>query len=161
MDARLETAIRNIVDIFMEYADDEGKKNQLSQEELKKLLDSEIKSEEFKVRDSAHSLYMMLFLKYMLLFIRRSGVLLFNSTIVFSRKKSIQLTSRRPLSCWIKTTMAWSTSASSVGVCLCSLNATSTRRQAGVARKARAKGKMMKQRTKEDGLQSLKMFVAP
>nr|XP_033496388.1 S100 calcium binding protein W [Epinephelus lanceolatus] len=48
MDARLETAIRNIVDIFTEYADDVGKKNQLSQEELKKLLDSEIKSEEFK-----------------------------------------------------------------------------------------------------------------
>ncbi|XP_042345389.1 protein S100-A5-like [Plectropomus leopardus] len=49
MEARLESVIRNIVDIFTEYAaGDEGKKSQLSQEELKTLLEKEIQSKEFK-----------------------------------------------------------------------------------------------------------------
>ncbi|XP_053183311.1 protein S100-A6-like [Scomber japonicus] len=46
--ARLEQVIINIVDIFMEYADDEGKKRQLNKEELKKLFEKEIQSDEFK-----------------------------------------------------------------------------------------------------------------
>ena len=54
--ARLEQAIATIVDLFMEYSGEEGKKRQLNKEELKKLLQEEIKSPEFKVR---HSVYMI------------------------------------------------------------------------------------------------------
>ncbi|XP_029308488.1 protein S100-G-like [Cottoperca gobio] len=46
--ARLEQVIINIVDIFLEYADDEGKKSQLNIEELKKVLEQEIQSPELK-----------------------------------------------------------------------------------------------------------------
>ncbi|XP_008278904.1 protein S100-G-like [Stegastes partitus] len=48
--ARLDSVITNIVDIFMEYADEEGKgkKHQLSKDELKMLLDQEIQSPELK-----------------------------------------------------------------------------------------------------------------
>ncbi|XP_053182953.1 protein S100-A6-like [Scomber japonicus] len=46
--ARLEQVIINIVDIFMEYADDEGKKRKLNKEELKNLLQKEIQSDELK-----------------------------------------------------------------------------------------------------------------
>lgn len=53
--ARLEQAIRNIVDMFVEYADGDGN---LNKEEFKKLLEKEIENPEIKVRNSAHSLYM-------------------------------------------------------------------------------------------------------
>lgn len=49
--ARLDQVITNIVDIFLEYADDEGKKPQLNKDELKKVLEQEIQSPELKVRN--------------------------------------------------------------------------------------------------------------
>ena len=55
--ARLEQVIINIVDIFMEYADDGGKKRQLNKEELKKLFEKELQSDEFKVRNSIPDMY--------------------------------------------------------------------------------------------------------
>lgn len=48
--ARLDQVITNIVDIFMEYADDGGKKRQLNKEELKKLFEQEIQSPDLKVK---------------------------------------------------------------------------------------------------------------
>lgn len=49
--ARLDQVITNIVDIFLDYADDEGKKKTLNKEELKKVLEKEIQTPELKVRD--------------------------------------------------------------------------------------------------------------
>ncbi|XP_069551600.1 protein S100-P-like [Brachyistius frenatus] len=46
--ARLDQVITNIVDIFLEYADDEGKKCKLNKDELKKVLEQEIQSPELK-----------------------------------------------------------------------------------------------------------------
>ncbi|XP_062254509.1 protein S100-G-like [Platichthys flesus] len=46
--ARLDHVITNIVDIFQEYAENEGKKNKLNKEELKKVLQQEIQSPELK-----------------------------------------------------------------------------------------------------------------
>uniref|UniRef100_UPI0037E967FA S100 calcium binding protein W n=1 Tax=Semicossyphus pulcher TaxID=241346 RepID=UPI0037E967FA len=46
--ARLDQVITNIVEVFMEYADDEGRKRQLSKEELKLVLEKEIQSPELK-----------------------------------------------------------------------------------------------------------------
>lgn len=51
--ARLERIITDIVDIFMEYADDEGKKRKLSKDELKNVLEKEIQSPELKDKISA------------------------------------------------------------------------------------------------------------
>ncbi|XP_019965829.1 protein S100-G-like [Paralichthys olivaceus] len=52
--ARLDQVITNIVDIFLEYADnDEGKKPQLNKEELKKVLQQEIQSPELKGKVNA------------------------------------------------------------------------------------------------------------
>ncbi|KAF1387957.1 S100 calcium binding protein W [Sander lucioperca] len=51
--ARLEQVITNIVDIFLEYADDDGKKHQLNTEELKKVLEKEIQSPELKDKINA------------------------------------------------------------------------------------------------------------
>lgn len=48
---RLEEAINNIVEVFLEYAGDDPKKPKLCQEELKNLLDNEIKSPEIRVRE--------------------------------------------------------------------------------------------------------------
>ncbi|XP_058504669.1 S100 calcium binding protein W [Solea solea] len=45
---RLEQAIINIVDVFLEYAADDGKKRQLNKDELKKLLEREIQNPELK-----------------------------------------------------------------------------------------------------------------
>lgn len=56
--ARLEQIITNIVDIFLEYADDEGKKKQLNMSELKKMLEQEIQSPELKVNKATHPGYM-------------------------------------------------------------------------------------------------------
>lgn len=53
--ARLDQVITNIVDIFLEYADDEGKKHQLNKEELKKVLEKEIQSPELKVSNTTSS----------------------------------------------------------------------------------------------------------
>lgn len=50
--ARLDQVITNIVDIFMDYADAEGKTCQLNKEELKKLFETEIQSPELKVGTS-------------------------------------------------------------------------------------------------------------
>lgn len=50
--ARLDQVIPNIVDIFMQYADDgEGKKCQLNKEELQKMLEEQIQSPELKVNN--------------------------------------------------------------------------------------------------------------
>ncbi|CAJ1062305.1 S100 calcium binding protein W [Xyrichtys novacula] len=46
--ARLEQIITNIVDIFLEYSQGEGKKGQLNKDELKKMLEEEIQSPELK-----------------------------------------------------------------------------------------------------------------
>ncbi|XP_006804944.1 S100 calcium binding protein W [Neolamprologus brichardi] len=47
--ARLDQVIPNIVDIFMQYADDgEGKKCQLNKVELQKMLEEQIQSPELK-----------------------------------------------------------------------------------------------------------------
>uniref|UniRef100_A0A3Q2PYM4 Protein S100-G n=1 Tax=Fundulus heteroclitus TaxID=8078 RepID=A0A3Q2PYM4_FUNHE len=51
--ARLDQVITNIVDIFVEYADDGGKKRQLNKEELKKLFEQEIQSPDLKDTISA------------------------------------------------------------------------------------------------------------
>ncbi|MEQ2182791.1 hypothetical protein GOODEAATRI_025885 [Goodea atripinnis] len=51
--ARLDHVITNIVDIFMDYADDGGKKRQLNKEELKKLFEQEIQSPDLKDTISA------------------------------------------------------------------------------------------------------------
>lgn len=59
---RLEQAITNIVDVFMEYAADEtddettkSQKSKLNLQELKTLLETEIKSPDFQVREVKHS----------------------------------------------------------------------------------------------------------
>ncbi|XP_034731008.1 S100 calcium binding protein W [Etheostoma cragini] len=46
--ARLDQVITNIVDIFLQYSADDGKKHQLNKEELKKVLEKEIQSPELK-----------------------------------------------------------------------------------------------------------------
>ncbi|XP_060936467.1 protein S100-G-like [Limanda limanda] len=46
--ARLDSVITNIVDIFLEYGEDEGKKRKLNLEQLKKVLQQEIQSPELK-----------------------------------------------------------------------------------------------------------------
>ncbi|KAM9353688.1 protein S100-B-like [Symphorus nematophorus] len=46
--ARLEQAIVSIVDLFLEYSREEGKKRQLNKEELRKLLTEQIESSELK-----------------------------------------------------------------------------------------------------------------
>lgn len=51
---RLEEAIQNIVEVFLEYAGDDPKKPKLCQEELKNMLENEIKSPEIRVRDTGH-----------------------------------------------------------------------------------------------------------
>ncbi|XP_030014193.1 S100 calcium binding protein W [Sphaeramia orbicularis] len=51
--ARLDSAIISIVEVFMEYADDEGKKGQLNKEELKRVLEKEIQNPELKDKISA------------------------------------------------------------------------------------------------------------
>ncbi|KAK9513835.1 hypothetical protein VZT92_027338 [Zoarces viviparus] len=52
--ARLDQVITNIVDVFLEYADDEGKKKKLlNKEELKKVLEQEIQSPELKDKINA------------------------------------------------------------------------------------------------------------
>ncbi|XP_029308492.1 repetin-like [Cottoperca gobio] len=48
--ARLEKVIKDIVDMFVEYADDEGK---LSKEELMKMLEKEIECTEMKEKMKA------------------------------------------------------------------------------------------------------------
>lgn len=53
--ARLDQVITNIVDVFLEYSDDEGKKRQLNKEELKKVLEQEIQSPELKVSLCDHA----------------------------------------------------------------------------------------------------------
>lgn len=58
--ARLEQVITNIVDIFLEYADDDDKKvKQLNKDELKRVLEKEIQHPELRVRDPKISVYMM------------------------------------------------------------------------------------------------------
>lgn len=61
----------------------------------------------------------------------------------------MQMTLRKPWRCWIKTTMARSTSESFVGVCVFCPNAITTRRQARVARKAKAKNMKVNKKTEE------------
>lgn len=47
--ARLEAVITNMVDIFMEYADDEGHNRKLCKNELQAMLQKEIESPDLKV----------------------------------------------------------------------------------------------------------------
>lgn len=47
--ARLEAVITNMVDIFMEYADDQGHSGKLCKEELQAMLQKEIESPDLKV----------------------------------------------------------------------------------------------------------------
>lgn len=47
--ARLEAVITNMVDIFMEYADDQGHNRKLCKDELQAMLQKEIKSPDLKV----------------------------------------------------------------------------------------------------------------
>ncbi|KAM4580739.1 S100 calcium binding protein W [Odontesthes bonariensis] len=54
--ARLDQVITNIVDIFMEYTDDGGKKRQLNKDELKKLLEQEMQSSELKGNINANDI---------------------------------------------------------------------------------------------------------
>lgn len=56
----------------------------------------------------------------------------------------MRMTLRRPLECWIKTMMARSTSESFVGVYVSWPDPTTRRRQAKVAREAKAKKKVNK-----------------
>ncbi|XP_074538706.1 S100 calcium binding protein W [Halichoeres trimaculatus] len=51
--ARLDQVIKNMVDIFMEYADDGGKKRQLNKEELQNMFEKEIQCPELKDTISA------------------------------------------------------------------------------------------------------------
>ncbi|KAM9353342.1 protein S100-A6-like [Symphorus nematophorus] len=51
--ARLDQVITNIVDIFLEYAEDEGRKRQLNKDEFKKVLEQEIQSPELKDKINA------------------------------------------------------------------------------------------------------------
>ncbi|XP_042280897.1 S100 calcium binding protein W [Thunnus thynnus] len=54
--ARLEQVITNIVDIFLEYADDEGKKRKLNKDEFKMVLEKEIQSAELKGKINANDI---------------------------------------------------------------------------------------------------------
>lgn len=47
--ARLEAVITNMVDIFMEYADDQGHNRKLCKQELQAMLQKEIESPDLKV----------------------------------------------------------------------------------------------------------------
>lgn len=47
--ARLEAVITNMVDIFMEYADDQGHDRKLCKDELQAMLQKEIESPDLKV----------------------------------------------------------------------------------------------------------------
>lgn len=47
--ARLEKVITNMVDIFIEYADDQGHKRKLCKDELQAMLQKEIESADLKV----------------------------------------------------------------------------------------------------------------
>ncbi|TMS10401.1 Filaggrin-2 [Larimichthys crocea] len=55
--ARLEQVITNIVDIFLEYADDDDKKvKQLNKDELKRVLEKEIQHPELRDKISANDI---------------------------------------------------------------------------------------------------------
>ena len=54
--ARLQAAIKNLVEVYVEYSDGDGK---LSKEQLQKIMDKEIDCPEAKVRDSTCSSYLM------------------------------------------------------------------------------------------------------
>ncbi|KAM3614532.1 uncharacterized protein V6R79_015806 [Siganus canaliculatus] len=54
--ARLEQVIINIVDVFLDYAGDEGKKCQLNKDELKTVLEKEIQSPELKDQINAEDI---------------------------------------------------------------------------------------------------------
>ncbi|XP_053182952.1 protein S100-A6-like [Scomber japonicus] len=51
--ARLEQVITSIVDMFVEYADDDGKAHKLNKDEFKMLLEKEIQNPEIKAKVSA------------------------------------------------------------------------------------------------------------
>ncbi|XP_042279590.1 protein S100-A6-like [Thunnus albacares] len=51
--ARLEQVITSIVDMFVEYADDNGKNHKLNKDEFKMLLEKEIQNPEIKAEVSA------------------------------------------------------------------------------------------------------------
>ena len=54
--SHLEQLIVSMVDVFEEYAGQEGKKNQISMDELKTLIDNEVSKPEFQVRGYKHPL---------------------------------------------------------------------------------------------------------
>lgn len=53
--SRLEEAIKNIVDVFLESAGNDTSKFKMGQDELKDMLDKEIQSPEIKVSNIGHS----------------------------------------------------------------------------------------------------------
>lgn len=108
--ARLEQVIVSIVDMFVEYADDNGKNLKINKDKFKMLLEKEIQNSEIKVRHSTHPLTFILYLTHslvILLLIQHSHTFhVVNSKTLFSRLKLVQLTLTRSLGDWIKTTMA-------------------------------------------------------
>ncbi|KAF7663040.1 hypothetical protein LDENG_00220320 [Lucifuga dentata] len=54
--ARLDLIITTMVDIFLEYADDGGRKHQLNKDELMKVLEIEIQSPEIKAQISPNDI---------------------------------------------------------------------------------------------------------
>ena len=54
--SHLEQLIISMVDVFEEYAGQEGKKNQISMDELKTLIDNEVSKPEFQVGGYKHPL---------------------------------------------------------------------------------------------------------
>ena len=53
--SHLEQLIISMVDVFEEYAGQEGKKNQISMDELKTLIDNEVSQPEFQVGGNTHN----------------------------------------------------------------------------------------------------------
>lgn len=59
--ARLQNIITSTVDLFLEYADDQGHKRKLCKEEFKAMLEKEIDASELRVRTLNHSDMMHIF----------------------------------------------------------------------------------------------------
>lgn len=86
--ARLETAITNMVDIFMEYADDQGNNRKLCKAELQAMLQKEIESPDLKVGTPKPP---SLISKVLFLCVHTGS-----ANDVFFRPRLIRTTSRRP-----------------------------------------------------------------
>ena len=94
--ARLEQVIASMVDMFVEYADDDGKNHKLNKDEFKRLLEKEIQNPEIKVRNSTHSLLYTDILIILLLIQHSHAFHVVNGKNLFSRLKSVKPTLTRP-----------------------------------------------------------------